>query len=239
MQEHMHENLVVPNPVPDLEYLQGHFTDMMKRRLQVSKGSTLKVHKDASFTENPMERQDVEEALKVGKLCGLNEVLSGLGGEFPSLVPLRVPVVEEQAPAEFCFDLLVESLKGEPASTQCVFSCQMGRGRYVGQTESDLWDIQDIKAHFRTTLGMIVACLIKEIQVSTELRKMADIHLVPQQTIDDLIMKKFNAPLRRKPDDDDPVSEKSNLDIRNDLQYRDHSTSKPLSNPPRYMSSPS
>ena len=59
---------------------------------------------------------------------------------------------------------------------------------------------------------MIVACLIKEIQVSTELRKMADIHLVPQQTIDDLIMKKFNAPLRRKPDDDDPVSEKSNLE---------------------------
>ena len=52
---------------------------------------------------------------------------------------------------------------------------------------------------------MIVACLIKEIQVSTELRKMADIQLVPQQTIDDLIMKKFNAPLRRKPDDDDPV----------------------------------
>ena len=59
---------------------------------------------------------------------------------------------------------------------------------------------------------MIVACLIKEIQVSTELRKMADIHLVPQQTIDDLIMKKFNAPLRRKPDDDDPVSENSNLE---------------------------
>ena len=52
---------------------------------------------------------------------------------------------------------------------------------------------------------MIVACLIKEIQVSNELRKMADIQLVPQQTIDDLIMKKFNAPLRRKPDDDDPV----------------------------------
>lgn len=61
----MHENLLVPNPVPDLEYLQGHFTDMMKRRLQVSKASTLKIHKDASFTENPMERQDVEEALKV------------------------------------------------------------------------------------------------------------------------------------------------------------------------------
>ena len=56
-----------------------------------------------------------------------------------------MPVVEEGAPAESCFDIMLESLKDEPASTQCVFSCQMGRGR--------------------TTLGMVVACLIKEIQV--------------------------------------------------------------------------
>ena len=40
-----------------------------------------------------------------------------------------VPVVEERAPDESCFDILVDSLKNEPASTQCVFSCQMGRGR--------------------------------------------------------------------------------------------------------------
>jgi hypothetical protein len=30
---------------------------------------------------------------------------------------------------EKCFDILVDSLKQEPAATQCVFSCQMGRGR--------------------------------------------------------------------------------------------------------------
>lgn len=71
----------------------------------------------------------------------------------------------------------------------------------------------NIPVDFRTTLGMIVACLIKEIQVSTELRKMADIQLVPQQTIDDLIMKKFNAPLRRKPDDDDPVRTTYNVPL--------------------------
>ena len=40
-----------------------------------------------------------------------------------------VPVVEERAPDECCFDILIDSLKNEPASTQCVFSCQMGRGR--------------------------------------------------------------------------------------------------------------
>ena len=46
--------------------------------------------------------------------------------------------------------MMVEALKNEPASTPCVFSDQMGRGR--------------------TTTGMIGACLIKEIQITTELR---------------------------------------------------------------------
>ena len=59
-------------------------------------------------------------------------------------------MTEERSPGEDCFDMMVEALKNEPASTPCVFSYQMGRGR--------------------TTAGMIAACLIKEIQITTELR---------------------------------------------------------------------
>ena len=59
-------------------------------------------------------------------------------------------MTEERSPGEDCFDMMVEGLKNEPASTPCVFSDQMGRGR--------------------TTAGMIAACLIKEIQITTELR---------------------------------------------------------------------
>ena len=69
---------------------------------------------------------------------------------FPNLVNQRCPVNEDRAPGEECFDIMVEMLKKEPASTPCIFSDQMGRGR--------------------TTLGMIIACLIKEIQITTELR---------------------------------------------------------------------
>ena len=36
-------------------------------------------------------------------------------------------------------------------------------------------------------LGMIIACLVKEIQISTELRRMGDIGLVPQE-LDSLIL---------------------------------------------------
>ena len=69
---------------------------------------------------------------------------------FPLLVAQRCPVNEDCAPGEECFDIIVDLLKNEPASTPCIFSDMMGRGR--------------------TTLGMIVACLIKEIQITTELR---------------------------------------------------------------------
>jgi len=149
------------------------------------------------FTENPMEREDIEESVKVETVRGLHDVYCGLlENGFQHLSTVRVPVVEERAPDEKCFDILVDSLKQEPAATQCVFSCQMGRGR--------------------TTLGMIIACLVKEIQISTELRRMGDIGLVPQATVDDLIKQKFEAPLPRTQDDDDPFI-KGEFDVIKEL----------------------
>ena len=50
---------------------------------------------------------------------------------------------------------------------------------------------------------MIIACQVKEILICTELRKMADIGLVPQATAEDLIKQKFEFPLPRGQDDDD------------------------------------
>ena len=64
--------------------------------------------------------------------------------------------------------------------------------------------------------GMIVACLIKEIRVSTELRNMAEIELVSNETIQKLIHQKFEAPLLKKPDDDDPFI-KGEFDVIKEL----------------------
>ena len=79
-------------------------------------------------------------------LKGFNEIHPELTKTTQNLHWLRTPCVEERAPEESWFDTLVNTLKDEPASTQCIFSCQQGRGR--------------------TSLGMIVACLIKEIKVN-------------------------------------------------------------------------
>jgi len=181
----MHENLELNETVDEFDNLQKHFANIIQARVDKDQNQTLKIHKDSTFTENPMEREDVEESVKAESVKGLHTVYDNLRENgFETLSTVRVPVVEERAPPESCFDILVDSLKHEPAATQCVFSCQMGRGR--------------------TTLGMIIACLVKEIQISTELRRMGEIGLVPQATVDDLIKQKFEAPLPRTQDDDDP-----------------------------------
>ena len=73
-------------------------------------------------------------------------------------------------PTEY-IDTIVDALKNEPASTPCIFSCQMGKGR--------------------TTLGMIAAALVKEITITGELKKMTEANLIPEATFKDLVYNKF------------------------------------------------
>ncbi len=51
--------------------------------------------------------------------------------------------MDEKAPREEDFDTILGELRGEDRETGCVFNCQMGKGR--------------------TTTGMILACLVKDV----------------------------------------------------------------------------
>ena len=61
----LHENLELENvqPAINLVVLRRHFTNILTERSAAD--GTLKIHKDAAFTENPMEREDIEESVKV------------------------------------------------------------------------------------------------------------------------------------------------------------------------------
>ena len=90
----------------------------------------IKARVNAEFTENSIDRENIEETIEVKTVQSLYEVFTGLKQKgLKNLDMIRVPVVEESAPREACFNILVDSLKQEPAGTQCVFSCQAGRGR--------------------------------------------------------------------------------------------------------------
>ena len=51
--------------------------------------------------------------------------------------------------------------------------------------------------------GMIIACQVKEIQICTELRKMAELGIgITKDTAEDLIKQKFEFPLSKTDEDD-------------------------------------
>ena len=127
-----------------------YFAYLCKEKAEKNNGA-MKVHKDLAFAENPLEREFEEVEVKVDDMKSLQEVFQQMRESgFEGVECKRVPVCEDRAPPEFCFDMMTEILKTVPASVPCVFSDQQGRGR--------------------TSLGMVIACLIKELQITTELR---------------------------------------------------------------------
>jgi len=192
----LHRNINISFSVEQLDSLENNFAEITAAKSEKN-NQTLKVHKDLHFAENPMEREAEEVEVKVEHIKGLQNIYATMRESgFEDLTVHRIPVTEERAPAEYCFDIMTGILKDEPASIPCVFCDQMGRGR--------------------TTLGMVIACLIKEIQITSELRKMEEIDLVSKDTVKDLIQQKFESPLPKCQDDDDPFI-KGEFDVIKEL----------------------
>ena len=148
--ENPHVNLETKMDVDQIRIVGTHLARVLKRRQKESGNDTIKVHKDEEFAENPMDRQDYEDTLPVKDIKDLDTVYEYCREKCNvDLVVIRIPVQEDQMPTE-SLDAIIDALKDEPASTPCVFNCQMGKGR--------------------TTLGMVAACLVKEITITAELR---------------------------------------------------------------------
>ena len=126
----MHENLTITEPVAVLDQLETGFSEIIRARVSSDPEQSLVINKDSQYTENPSERENLEDKIPVLDVKSMQEVYQSLKKKGAKEVGLvRVPVKEENAPKEDCIDILVDSLKQEPASTQCVFSCQAGMGR--------------------------------------------------------------------------------------------------------------
>jgi len=195
--DNLHNNIEVKASVEDIDNLEAHYANIIQARREENPEGAIKIQRDQAYVENPMERENTEDTVIVESIEGLGSIMKELQENgFGNMDTLRIPIVEEKAPCEDCFDRVIQSLKEEPASTTCLFSCQMGRGR--------------------TTLGMIIACLVKEIQITTELKRMKELGLIPAETVGELIKQKFEAPLPRSQDDDDPFI-KGEFDVIKEL----------------------
>jgi len=173
------------NPHTNIEVAEKEIDAMevkLVKEIQArEKNGAIEVHKDAGFAENPMDREDVIEQLKLDGLKGLNDILKNLSeSSLPGMTVVRVPFNEQRAMPETCFDIIVKSLSAEnAATTQCIFSSQLGSGR--------------------STLGMVIASILKAAQMMTKLNKMVDAGMAERTWADNIIKSKFEDPL---PSDD-------------------------------------
>ena len=147
----MHENLTITEPVAVLDQLETEFSEIIRARVSSDPEQSLVINKDSQYTENPSERENLEEKIPLSDVKSMQEVYQSLKKKGAKEIGLvRVPVKEENAPKEDCIDILVDSLKQEPASTQCVFSCQAGQGRTtLGQS---------VPSDVRTGLNSLLHC---------------------------------------------------------------------------------
>ena len=141
-----HTNIELAAADQDVDALE---VKLVKEIAAREKDGGVEVHKDAGFAENPMDREDVTETLKLDGVKSFNEVLKGLTeSSLPNLTVVRVPFHEQRALPEAGFDIIVSGLSSEnAATTQCVFSSQLGVGR--------------------STLGMVIASIVKAAQMCT------------------------------------------------------------------------
>merc|ERR1711892_1532251 len=123
------------------------------------------------------DREDVVHSVKLDGLKGLNEILKSCGETaMPGLAIVRVPFNEQRAVPEECFDIIIKALCSEnAATTQCVFSSQLGSGR--------------------STLGMVIASTLKAVQMITKLNKMVEAGMAQKSWSDNIIKTKFEDPL--------------------------------------------
>ena len=135
----------------DVRLLSTHIANFLKEKCAASENKTLCIHTDKDFSENPLERVDVEETLEVQSIEDMDSVLLSLNQQTcGNLELVIVPVTEDKMPSYECFDIILNTLRNEPAYVPCIFTCQMGKGR--------------------TTAGMVITSLIKEMVIVKDLR---------------------------------------------------------------------
>merc|ERR1712226_1745175 len=136
------------------------------------RGEDFKYYKD-QFGEHPEERANNEEiSEKLSGVTTLNEIYAAIKDKVPKPEPIRIPMNQEQAPAEENFDQIVAMLKDTTASCPVIFNCQAGISR--------------------TTTAIVCGALVKELQLTRELDRMRGI--VPDDILDALKKKKLGLP---------------------------------------------
>jgi len=155
LKERMNENMEFPGAAGDfIEWLQDSFVKVIRKQIEDSNKNPFQPREDRgkvkyyrdTYAEHPEDRENIEYTVNLENeealvtLNGLYDQMKVLGF---NLSYFRLPIVDEKAPRDTDFDAILSAMRETTPETACIFNCQMGKGR--------------------TTTGMILACLLKDI----------------------------------------------------------------------------
>merc|ERR1711963_1205811 len=169
----LHQHIMISNP-EEVNKMEAEFIEEIQKR-----GADFKYFQDV-FGDIPDDRSAKleEKTEKLEKATTLSNIFGALKekgddtvfGKYVSKVEaLRILFAQDKAPEEQVFDQILAILKNTSASTPIVFNCQAGISR--------------------TTTAMVIASLIKEFQLVSELNHMKGI--VPDDILE--LLEKYQA----------------------------------------------
>jgi len=88
----------------ELKKVNIHLARTMRKRAKESSNNTIKIHRDKEFSENPMERVDMEETVTVEEdgIKDLEAVYSYCREKCAvDLQVVRIPIVEDRMPPDY------------------------------------------------------------------------------------------------------------------------------------------
>jgi len=154
LRENMNENMEFPGATGEyIEWLQNSFAKTIKDQVEKDKvdpfikreeRGKVKYYRD-TYAEHPEDRENIEYCVQMegeDALLTLTELYDSMKTLGFDLSYFRLPIVDEKAPRDIDFDDALTAMRQTDPDSACIFNCQMGKGR--------------------TTTGMIVACLLKD-----------------------------------------------------------------------------
>jgi hypothetical protein len=172
----LHENITFGAKPEELLKLEENEVKFATEVETMIKDGSLEVHSDKDFHENPMEREDIKDSVEVASVKSFGALLKDMNDRSPQITTARIPFVEERPLPEECFDQITSALASEsPSTCQCVFFSQMGKGR--------------------STLGTIIASIVKASQMIIKLDKMVEEGMAARDWADGIIKTKFEDPM--------------------------------------------
>merc|ERR1719340_436723 len=102
-----------------MDALEDKFVKELESRM-CSEGK-IPVFSDKEDAENPMDREEVKDSVKLSDLKTYKKILTDLAsGPLEGMTVIRVPAVEERPKPEECFDIIIKALVEErPKPEEC------------------------------------------------------------------------------------------------------------------------